>query len=107
MTTTKPTSRSRAGRRKPARTATIQSINPATGDVVETFAATSRRELDEALGQSHRAFHDWRRRPWSERARLLRAAAGVLRSGKSKYARAMALEMGKPLAQGEDRKSTR
>ncbi|HKC47122.1 MAG TPA: NAD-dependent succinate-semialdehyde dehydrogenase [Gemmatimonadales bacterium] len=101
MATTKPTSRSRAGSRRPARTSTIQSINPATGGVVETFAATSRRELDEVLDQSDRAFHDWRRRPWSERARLLRSAAGVLRSGKSKYARAMALEMGKPLAQGE------
>ena len=101
MTTTKPTSRSRARTRKPARAATIQSINPATGDVVESFAETSRRELDGILDQSDRTFQDWRRRPWSERSRLLRVAAGVLRNQKSTYARAMALEMGKPLAQGE------
>ena len=101
MTTAKSTSRSRTGSRKPARTPTIQSISPATGDVIETFAVTSGRELDGILDQSERAFQDWRRRPWSERERLLRAAAGVLRGGKSKYARAMALEMGKPLAQGE------
>ena len=101
MTTTKSTSRSRARTRKPARTSTIQSINPATGDVVESFAETSRRELDGILDQSDRAFQDWRRRPWSERSRLLRVAAGVLRNQKSTYARAMALEMGKPLAQGE------
>jgi succinate-semialdehyde dehydrogenase/glutarate-semialdehyde dehydrogenase len=101
MTTTKPTSRSRARTRKPARASTIQSINPATGDVVESFAETSRRELDGILDQSDRAFQDWRRRPWSERSRLLRVAAGVLRNQKSTYARAMALEMGKPLAQGE------
>ena len=101
MTTSKPTSRSRARPRKPARAATIQSINPATGDVVESFAETSRRELDGILDQSDRAFQDWRRRPWSERSRLLRVAAGVLRNQKSTYARAMALEMGKPLAQGE------
>jgi succinate-semialdehyde dehydrogenase/glutarate-semialdehyde dehydrogenase len=103
MTTTKPTSRSRARTRtrKPARAATIQSINPATGDVVESFAETSRRELDGILDQSDRSFQDWRRRPWSERSRLLRVAAGVLRNRKSTYARAMALEMGKPLAQGE------
>ena len=103
MTTTKPTSRSRARTRtrKPARAATIQSINPATGDVVESFAETSRRELDGILDQSDRTFQDWRRRPWSERSRLLRVAAGVLRNQKSTYARVMALEMGKPLAQGE------
>ena len=103
MTTTKPTSRSRARTRsrKPARAATVQSINPATGDVVESFAETSRRELEGILDQSDRAFQDWRRRPWSERSRLLRVAAGVLRNQKSSYARAMALEMGKPLAQGE------
>jgi len=101
MTTTKHTSRSRARPRKPARAATVQSINPATGDVVESFAETSRRELEGILDQSDRAFQDWRRRPWSERSRLLRVAAGVLRNQKSSYARAMALEMGKPLAQGE------
>src|SRR5690242_576367 len=101
MTTTKPASRSRARTRKPARASTIQSINPATGDVVESFAETSRRELDGILDQSDRAFQDWRRRPLSERSRLLRVAAGVLRNQKSAYARAMALEMGKPLAQGE------
>jgi succinate-semialdehyde dehydrogenase/glutarate-semialdehyde dehydrogenase len=101
MTTTKPTSRSRARTRKPGRASTIQSINPATGEVVESFAETSRRELDGILDQSERAFQDWRRRPWSERSRLLRVAAGKLRNQKSTYARAMALEMGKPLAQGE------
>jgi succinate-semialdehyde dehydrogenase/glutarate-semialdehyde dehydrogenase len=101
MTTSKPTSRARPGTRKSARVSTIRSVNPTTGEVLETFAETSRRELDGILEQSEGAFQDWRRRPWSERSRLLRAAAGVLREGKSKYARVMALEMGKPLAQGE------
>jgi succinate-semialdehyde dehydrogenase / glutarate-semialdehyde dehydrogenase len=101
MTTTRPTSRARAKTRKSARASTIRSINPTTGEVVETFAETSKRQLETILEQSDRAFQDWRRRPWSERARLLRAAAGVLRQKKVRYARAMALEMGKPLAQGE------
>jgi len=101
MTTSKPTSRARPRTRKPARASTIRSVNPTTGEMLETFAETSRRELEGILEQSEAAFQDWRRRPWSERSRLLRAAAAVLRAGKSKYARAMALEMGKPLAQGE------
>src|ERR1051325_8110972 len=101
MTTTKPTSLSRTRTRKPARAPAFASINPATGEEIETFAETSARELDAILDQSERAFQDWRRRPWSERARLLRVAAVLLRDGKSIFARAMALEMGKPLAQGE------
>ena len=101
MTTTKPTSRSRAKTRKLSRASTIRSINPTTGDVLETFAETSRNELDAILEQSDRAFQDWRHRPLSERSRLLRVAAGVLRDKKATYARTMALEMGKPLAQGE------
>ncbi len=101
MTTTRPTSRSRTGTRRAAGASAIRSINPATGAVLETFAETGRRELDRILEQSDRAFLDWRRRPWSERSRLLRAAAAVLRDKKSMYAHAMALEMGKPLAQGE------
>jgi len=101
MRSTKSTSRPRSRRRVAVSISAIRSVNPSTGEVLETFAETSRRELDGILDQSESAFQDWRRRPWSERSRLLRAAAGVLREGKSKYARAMALEMGKPLAQGE------
>jgi succinate-semialdehyde dehydrogenase/glutarate-semialdehyde dehydrogenase len=101
MRSTKSTRRPRSRKRVAVSTSAIRSVNPTTGEVLETFTETSRRELDGILEQSERAFQDWRRRPWSERSRLLRAAAGVLREGKSKYARAMALEMGKPLAQGE------
>src|SRR5439155_25445801 len=46
------------------------------------------------------ASREWRRRPATERAERLRAAGRVLRERKEAYARTMALEMGKPLAQG-------
>src|SRR5262249_52520750 len=47
------------------------------------------------------AFHDWARRPLAERGERLRAAARVLRTHAAEYARTMAVEMGKPIAQGE------
>src|SRR2546425_10341958 len=84
-----------------ARKVTLSSINPATGELLETFTETGPSELDGILERSVRAFQDWRRRPLTDRISLLRRAASVLRGGKTKYARTMALAMGKPLAQGE------
>src|SRR3989449_9785213 len=80
---------------------------PATGDVLETFAETSPDALEGILERADRASRDWRRRPVAERAERLRAAARLLRERKDAYARTMALEMGKPLAQGAARSEER
>ncbi len=79
---------------------TLQSINPATGDLLERFEETSPAALDQILERADAASRAWRRRPVAERAERLRAAARLLRERKSAYARTMALEMGKPLPQG-------
>jgi succinate-semialdehyde dehydrogenase / glutarate-semialdehyde dehydrogenase len=79
----------------------IQSINPATGEILETFSATSSSDLERTLARAHAAFAKWRTEPFAARAELMRGAARGLRTGKAGYARTMALEMGKPLAQGE------
>ena len=78
----------------------FQSINPATGEVLETFEETTPDALARILESADAASRQWRRRPVTERAERLRAAARVLRERKDAYARTMALEMGKPLAQG-------
>ncbi len=79
---------------------TFQSVNPATGEVLETFGETAPDALTGILERADVASRDWRRRPVTERAERLRAAGRVLRERKEAYARTMALEMGKPLAQG-------
>jgi succinate-semialdehyde dehydrogenase/glutarate-semialdehyde dehydrogenase len=79
----------------------IESINPATGDVVERFAEATPAEIDQALAQSHGAFLQWRRTTFAERSRLMREAGRILREDKARFARTMALEMGKPVTQGE------
>ncbi|HEY2986691.1 MAG TPA: NAD-dependent succinate-semialdehyde dehydrogenase [Candidatus Binatia bacterium] len=79
----------------------IQSINPATGEVLETFEETKASEIDRILEAADRIFRDWRARSFAQRAEKMRQAARILRSGKEKHARTMALEMGKPIAQGE------
>src|SRR5881396_4156196 len=79
----------------------IASINPTTGEVLETFPETSGAELERILGRAVAAFRDWSRCPVDARTGPLGEAARLLRERKHRYARTMALEMGKPLAQGE------
>ena len=79
----------------------IQSINPATGEVLETFTETSAADIERILATAHHTFLDWRDTPFATRAQHMHKAAGLLRGRKPDYARTMALEMGKPIAQGE------
>jgi len=78
----------------------FQSVNPVTGAVLETFEETSAAELDRILTRADAASREWRRLPVAARAERLRAAGRILRERKDAHARTMALEMGKPLAQG-------
>jgi len=80
---------------------TIQSINPATGQVLEAYEETSRSELDQILARAHAMFLEWRTVPFAERARRMRKAAQILRTRQAQYARTMTLEMGKPIVQAE------
>src|SRR5438552_16381168 len=79
----------------------VQSINPSTGETLQTFEETAPAELDRVLDEAVAAYQDWRRRRYAERAGRMRQAAHLLREQKTEYARIMALEMGKPLKQGE------
>jgi succinate-semialdehyde dehydrogenase/glutarate-semialdehyde dehydrogenase len=79
----------------------IQSINPATGKILETFPETTSQEIELILSRARAAFHEWRAVPFATRAQTVQKAAGLLRARKTDYARVMALEMGKPIVQGE------
>ncbi len=78
----------------------LQSVNPATGTLLETFEETPAAELDRILARADAASREWRELRVAARAERLRAAGRILRERKDAYARTMALEMGKPLAQG-------
>jgi succinate-semialdehyde dehydrogenase/glutarate-semialdehyde dehydrogenase len=79
----------------------FQSINPATGAVLEAFEQTEPGALENVLARAEAAWGDWRRQSYAARAKPLREAGRLLRDRKGRYARTMALEMGKPLPQGE------
>ncbi|HEV8554642.1 MAG TPA: NAD-dependent succinate-semialdehyde dehydrogenase [Casimicrobiaceae bacterium] len=78
----------------------IESINPATGERLKTYAEMPRDAVDDIIGKTHEAFLAWRRASFEERARPMRGAAQVLRKNAETYARLMAEEMGKPVRDG-------
>ena len=78
----------------------ITSINPATGDTIETYEEMTAAAAAGAVERAHDAWRGWRTVPFADRARLMRNTAAILRDRKSKLAKLMALEMGKPLKQG-------
>jgi succinate-semialdehyde dehydrogenase/glutarate-semialdehyde dehydrogenase len=78
----------------------VETINPATGEKLETHAQMSRAMVDDIIGEAHRAFLAWRGTPFEQRAQRLRDAARILRTKSDTWARLMAREMGKPLRDG-------
>jgi len=78
----------------------LRSVNPTDGSLVREYAETAPGEAAEALAAAARAFGGWRRTTFAERAAALRRAGALLRERKADLARLMALEMGKPVAQG-------
>ena len=79
----------------------IQSVNPATGEILETFDETYGPELEQILALAHEAFLEWRNVPVAASAPKMREAGRLLRARRAEYARTMTLEMGKPIVQGE------
>lgn len=76
------------------------SINPATGEVIKHYPQHSSEQVQRMIAQAHAAYLEWRNVPIAERARYLTKVSDVLLAKKDDYARLIALEMGKPLAQG-------
>jgi succinate-semialdehyde dehydrogenase/glutarate-semialdehyde dehydrogenase len=78
----------------------IESINPATGDVVARYEEMAPAAVADIVAKTHEAFLGWRRTSFTTRAQAMRKAAEILRSDASHYGKLMAQEMGKPLRDG-------
>jgi succinate-semialdehyde dehydrogenase / glutarate-semialdehyde dehydrogenase len=73
----------------------IETVNPATGERLKTFAALTAKEIEAKLARAWAARLTWRRVPIAERARTVRRAGEILDERKQEYGRLMTLEMGK------------
>ena len=78
----------------------ITTVNPADGSHLADYEEMSPADVAAVLDAGHAAFERWRTTPFSDRAPLMHAAAAALRRRSAEFARLMALEMGKPVAQG-------
>ena len=79
----------------------LQAINPATEEIIETIEEASWADVDRMLARSQAVFAEWRKTPFAARSARMRKAAEVLRARAAEFARVMTLEMGKPIVQGE------
>ncbi|MGI8480821.1 MAG: aldehyde dehydrogenase family protein, partial [Chthoniobacterales bacterium] len=73
----------------------ITSINPATGELLDKFAALRSAELEEKLAAADSAFQRHRRTSFAERRAAMLNAARILEEEKELLARTITLEMGK------------
>jgi succinate-semialdehyde dehydrogenase/glutarate-semialdehyde dehydrogenase len=80
----------------------IATINPATGETVQTFAPHDDAHVEASLARAAEAALAWRRRPVADRAAVVARAAEVLDRERERFARLMTLEMGKPLQAARD-----
>jgi succinate-semialdehyde dehydrogenase/glutarate-semialdehyde dehydrogenase len=80
---------------------TIQSVNPATEELLATFEEFTERQLDLALDRAALVFESWRRVPYSERRHLMAAASRYLRHQKRTLGGLITAEMGKPIVEAE------
>jgi succinate-semialdehyde dehydrogenase/glutarate-semialdehyde dehydrogenase len=75
-------------------------VDPATDKPGRTYEGHSPEEALAVARDVREAFEGWRKVPFSERARLMKAAAAVLRARQDEFAQLMTAEMGKLVKDG-------
>jgi acyl-CoA reductase-like NAD-dependent aldehyde dehydrogenase len=80
---------------------TLQSINPTTEALLESFEPHTPAQIDEILTAVTSTQKSWRDRSFAERAGVVRQVAALLRERKDELARAATSEMGKPIVEAE------
>lgn len=79
---------------------TMQSINPANGELLAEFETWDQETLDEVVTEASYAFADWAKlTPIEDRCALMRNVAEVLRDDADLLAELITLEMGKTYAE--------
>ena len=74
----------------------ISTTDPTTGKTVRTFEPYTAARVNESVDRAVAGYREHRRTPFAERAKHMRAAAGILETECREFGRLMTLEMGKP-----------
>lgn len=78
---------------------TTTSINPYSGEELKSYKNHTKKEVSDIIDNADKRFYSWRETSFSERKKLMLAAAAELKKNKQEYAETMTLEMGKPISQ--------
>ncbi|HEY6573503.1 MAG TPA: NADP-dependent succinic semialdehyde dehydrogenase [Mycobacterium sp.] len=76
----------------------IATINPTTGETVQTFTPATDDQIEAALAKADERFRSYRKTSFADRANWMRATADLLEAEADDVAAMMTLEMGKTLA---------
>jgi succinate-semialdehyde dehydrogenase/glutarate-semialdehyde dehydrogenase len=79
----------------------IQSINPATEEVIAEYDEHTDAQIGAALQAADRRAREYRTTTFAEREGWMRRAAALLRERSTRYAELLTREMGKPIAAAE------
>jgi succinate-semialdehyde dehydrogenase/glutarate-semialdehyde dehydrogenase len=80
---------------------TIETLNPATGKTLASYPEHDASAIDAALARAVATQRTWRATPIAERAKLMTAAAGILRARKAELGLLATQEMGKTIVEAE------
>ncbi len=81
--------------------ATIDVINPATGEVLAAAPRASTEQAEQSIAAAGRAFPAWSKLSFAERGAVLERLAEALRPRVDEFARLLTREQGKPLDQAK------
>ncbi|GAA3648870.1 NAD-dependent succinate-semialdehyde dehydrogenase [Nocardioides ginsengisoli] len=77
-----------------------QVVNPATGDVVETFETASDADIESAVSAATQAYASWKDVPITERGEVVKKVAALFARRADELAAIANEEMGKPVGEG-------
>lgn len=77
----------------------LTTVNPATGETIQTYEVMSAGEVQTTIEQAATAQRAWSETSFAERSERLRALAAILREDRDRLATIITTEMGKPITQ--------
>ena len=78
---------------------TINIMNPATNELIDTVPESSKLDCDKAVEAAHVAQKEWAKKPIHERASILMKFVSIVESHKDELAKLLSDETGKPISE--------
>jgi succinate-semialdehyde dehydrogenase / glutarate-semialdehyde dehydrogenase len=78
-----------------------QSLNPATGKLLQKFDELTNKQLEEKLVTAEKCFKTWKLKTYAERAVVVAKAAALMQKRVDELANTMTLEMGKRITEAK------